>query len=170
VVRVKGHVPSEPKSLDDVRSQIVAIIKQQRATEAASKLAISMSEAVKKGADPATVAKGNGGGVSYVKPAFVGRSQAGVPAQLLSAAFQAPDPNAGRSVETVALDNGNQAVLLVTAMKPGDASGLKDQDREKELRSLSREDGNAEFGAYLAYLRQQAKIKINAKNMEQSDQ
>lgn len=170
VVRVKGHVPSEPKSLDDVRSQIVSIIKQQRATEAASKLAISMSEAVKKGADPATVAKGNGGGVTYVKPAFISRSQTGVPPQLLSAAFQAADPNAGHSVETVALDNGNQAVLMVTAMKPGDASGLKDQDREKELRSLSREDGNAEFGAYLAYLRQQAKIKINAKNMEQSDQ
>ncbi len=171
VVRVKGHVPSEPKSLDDVRSQIVSIIKQQRATEAASKLAISMSEAVKKGADPATVAKGNGGGVSYVKPAFVGRSQAGVPPQILTAAFQVADPTAaGRAVQTVALDNGNQALLLVTAVKPGDASGLKDQDRDKELRSLSREDGNAEFGAYLAYLRQQAKIKINAKNMEQSDQ
>ena len=171
VVRVKGHVPSEAKPLDDVRSQIVSIIKQQRATEQASKLAISMSEAVKKGADPATVAKGNGGGVSYVKPAFVGRSQTGVPPQLLAAAFQVADPTAaGRAVQTVALDNGNQAVLLVTAVKPGDASGLKDQDRDKELRSLSREDGNAEFGAYLAYLRQQAKIKINAKNMEQSDQ
>lgn len=170
VIRVKGHVPSEPKPLDEVRSQIVSIIKQQRATEQASKLAVSMSEAVKKGADPAALAKSNGGGVSYVKPAFISRSQAGVPAQLLTAAFQAPDPGAGRTVETVALDNGNQAVLLVAAMKPGDPSALKDQDREKEMRSLSREDGNAEFGAYLAYLRQQAKIKINSKNMEQSDQ
>ena len=171
VVRVKGHVPNEAKPLDDVSSQIVSIIKQQRATEQASKLAINMSEAVKKGADPATVAKGNGGGVSYVKPVFVGRSQTGVPPQILAAAFQVADPTAaGRAVQTVALDNGNQAVLLVTAVKPGDASSLKDQDRDKELRSLSREDGNAEFGAYLAYLRQQAKIKINAKNMEQSDQ
>ena len=170
VIRVKGHTPSEPKSLDDVRSQIYSILKQQRATEAASKLAISLSLEVQKGADPATLTKGKGG-VSFVKPAYVGRSQTGVPLQILSAAFEAPDPaSSGRTVKTVALDNGDQAVLLVTAMKPGDPAALKDEDRNRQMQNLSREDGSAEFGAYIAYLRQQAKIKINSKNMEQSDQ
>jgi len=170
VIRVKGHVPSEPESLDQVHSQIVAILKQQRATEAASKLASSMSEEVQKGADPAAVAKGKGGGVSYVKPAFVGRNQQGVPPQILQTAFAAPVPaSGGRTVETVALDNGNQAVLLVTAMKPGDATALNDEDRKRQMQNLSREDGNMEFAAYMAYLRQKAKIKINTKNLEQSD-
>ena len=168
VIRVKGHVPSVPKALDEVRSQIVSILKQQRATEAASKLAISMSLDVQKGADPASFAKA---GVSYVKPAYVGRNQTGVSPQILMAAFQAPDPaSAGRTVKTVALDNGDQAVLLVTAMKPGDPSTLKGEDRNRQMQGLSREEGNAEFGAYIAYLRQQAKIKINTKNIEQSDQ
>ena len=170
VIRVKGHIPSEPRSLDEVRSQIVSILKQQHATEAASKLAISMSQEVQKGGDPAAVAKAKGGGVSYGKPVFVGRNQQGVPPQLLTAAFQAPDPAAaGRTVETVALDNGNQAVLLVTALKPGDATALNEQDRQKQMQGLSREDGNAEFAAYMAYLRKQAKITINTKNLEQSD-
>ena len=170
VVRVKGHVPSEPMSLDAVHSQIVSILKQQRATEAASKLAVSMSQAVQKGADPAVVAKGNGGGVSYTKPVYVGRNQQGVPPQLLTAAFQAPDPaSGGRTVETVALDNGNQAVLVVTAVKPGDATALDEQARKQQMQALSREDGNAEFAAYMANLRKQAKIVINTKNMEQSD-
>ncbi len=170
VIRVKGHVPSVPKTLDDVRSQIYSILKQQRATEAASKLAIGMSLEIQKGADPASFAKAKGG-VSYVKPAYVGRSQAGVPSQILTGAFQAPDPAvAGRTVKTVALDNGDQAVLLVTAMRPGDPSTLKDEDRAKQMQALSRADGSAEFGAYIAYLRQEAKIKINSKNMEQSDQ
>ena len=169
VIRVKGHVPSVPKSLDEVRSQIVSILKQQRATEAAAKLAVSMSQDVQKGADPAAVAKGKGGGVSYVKPAYVGRNQTGVHAQLLTAAFQAPDPaSAGRTVETVALDNGDQAVLLVTGVKPGDATTLDAQARQQQMQGLSREDGNAEFAAYMANLRKQAKIVINTKNMDQS--
>ena len=171
VVRVKGHVPSMPKSLDEVRSQIYSILKQQRASEAAAKLAASLVLQVQKGADPAALVRQNGKGVSYVPPAYVGRSQEKVPAQILTAAFQAPDPTvAGRSVETVALDNGDQAVLLVTAMKPGDASTLKNPDKAKQMQDLARADGSAEFGAYLAYLRQQAKIKINTKNMEQGDQ
>ncbi|HEV2110522.1 MAG TPA: SurA N-terminal domain-containing protein [Gammaproteobacteria bacterium] len=169
VVRVKGHIPSAPKALDEVRSQIASILKQQRATEAASKLAIGLSQEVQKGADPAAVAKGKGG-VSYVKPAFVGRNQAGVPQQLLTSAFQAPDPaTAGRTVEAVALDNGNQAVLLVTAVKPGDATTLDAQQRQQQMQSLSREDGSAEFAAYMAQLRKQAKIAVNTKNLEQSD-
>jgi peptidyl-prolyl cis-trans isomerase D len=171
VIRVKGHVPSAPKSLDEVRSQIYSILKQQRATDAAAKLAVSLSQEMQKGTDPATLAKQHGKGVSYVAPVYVGRSQEKVPAQILTAAFQAPDPAvAGRSVETVALDNGDQAVLLVTAMKPGDVGSLKDEDKAKQMQDLVRADGSAEFGAYLAYLRQQAKIKINTKNMEQNDQ
>ena len=170
VIRVKGHVPSEHEPLDQVRSQIVSILKQQRATEAASKLAVEMSQEVQKGADPAAVAKSHGGGVTYVKPAYVSRTQQGVSGQLLTAAFHASDPaSAGRSVTTVALDNGDQAVLLVTAVKPGDASALDDQARKQQMQALSREDGNSEFAAYMANLRKQAKIVINTKNMEQSD-
>ncbi|HEV2332553.1 MAG TPA: SurA N-terminal domain-containing protein [Gammaproteobacteria bacterium] len=172
VVRAKGHVPSEPLPLEAVHTQIYNILKQQHATQQASALAISLGEQVKQGADPAALAKADKAkGVSYTAPAFVQRSQQNVSPQLLSSAFVAPDPaTAGRSVQTVALDNGDQAVLIVSAMKPGDAGALKDADRLKQLQSLSREQGNAEFGAYLAYLRQQAKIKINTKNMEQSDQ
>lgn len=172
VVRVKGHVPSEPMPLEAVRTQIYNILKQQRASQQASALAVSLTEQVKKGADPAALAKADKAkGVSFTAPTFVQRNQQNVPPQLLSSAFVAPDPvTAGKSVQTVALDNGDQAVLIVSAMRPGDASTLKDQDRLKQLQSLSREEGNAEFGAYLAYLRQQAKIKINTKNMEQSDQ
>ncbi|HET7176043.1 MAG TPA: SurA N-terminal domain-containing protein [Gammaproteobacteria bacterium] len=172
VVRVKGHVPSEPLPLEAVRTQIYNILKQQHAAQQASALAISLTEQVKKGADPAALAKvDKAKAVSYTAPAFVQRSQQKVPPQLLSSAFVAPDPaTAGKSVQTVALDNGDQAVLIVSAMKPGDAGALKDPDRLKQLQSLSREQGSAEFGAYLAYLRQQAKIKINTKNMEQSDQ
>lgn len=172
VVRVKGHVPSEPLPLEAVRTQIYNILKQQHAAQQASALAISLTEQVKKGADPAALAKADKAkGVSYTAPAFVQRNQQNVPPQLLSSAFVAPDPvTTGKSIQTVALDNGDQAVLIVSAMKPGDASTLKDQDRLKQLQSLSREQGSAEFGAYLAYLRQQAKIKINTKNIEQSDQ
>lgn len=172
VVRVKGHMPSEPLPLEAVRTQIYNILKQQRAAEQASALAVSLADQVKKGANPAALADTEKTkGVSYTAPAFVQRNDPKVPPQILSSAFTAPDPaSAGRSVETVALDNGDQAVLIVSAVKPGEVSALKDQDRLKQLRDLSRAEGDAEFGAYLAYLRQQAKVKINTKNIDQSDQ
>ena len=167
VIRVKGHEPSVPKTLADVRAQIVNILQQQRAAAEAQKLAATLLASLQKGGDPAALAKSNG--AAYSAPAFVTRSQQGVPPPILSSAFSAAQPaSGGRTVASVALDGGDQAVFVLTAVKPGDVTSLNDQQRLGAMRSLSREDGGAEFAAYLAWLRQQAKIKINTKNMDQS--
>ena len=165
VIRVKGHVPSEPKPLVDVRSVIIGLLQQQRAAEAAAKLASSLLGSLDKGGDAAALAKSNGAG--YSAPAFVTRNQQGVPVPVLSAAFTA---NNSRSSSVVQLDGGDQAVVVVSAVEPGDAAGLQDAQRQAALRELSREDGAAEFAAYIAYLRSQAKVKINTKNIEQSSE
>jgi hypothetical protein len=58
----------------------------------------------------------------------------------------------------------------VSAIKPGDTSGLTEQQKLGDLNSLSRQDGAQEFAAYLAFLRQKAKVEVNKKNLDQSDQ
>ncbi|MGE5623936.1 MAG: SurA N-terminal domain-containing protein [Bacillota bacterium] len=169
VIRVKGHEPSVPKALADVRGPIADLLQQQKAAAAATKLATDMLAAIDKGGDPAAVAKGNA--ATYTAPAMVSRNQQGVPLPLLTAAFTAAQPApGGHTVLTVPLDKGDQAVLVVSAVKPGDAATLQDPQRLAALRELSQEDGAAEFAAYLATLKQQAKIKVNAKNIDQSDQ
>lgn len=167
VIRVKGHEPSVPKALADVRAEITGVLQQQRAAAEAQKLATSLLASLRQGTDPAALAKSNG--TAYSAPAFIARNQQGVPQPVLSAAFTAAAPAAGgRTAASVTLDGGDQAVLVLTAVKAGDVTSLNDQQRLGALRDLSREDGAAEFAAYLAWLKQQAKIQVNTKNMDQS--
>jgi peptidyl-prolyl cis-trans isomerase D len=169
VVRVKGHVPSEPRRLADVHSQILSLLQQQRASAAAAKLTASLLDALQKGGDAAALAKANG--AVFTAPALITRNQKGLPLPLLAAAFTAPQPAAGaRSLSQVSLDGGDQAVLWVAAVKPGAASALSPEQAAAEKAELSRLDGTTEYAAYLAYLRQQAKVVINTKNIDQSDQ
>src|SRR5579863_5027195 len=90
VIRVKGHVPSVPKALVDVRTSIVDILQQQRAAAEAVKLAGSLLASVQKGGDPVALAKG--AGAAYTPPAFVTRAQQGVPLPILAA----PSPQLSR--------------------------------------------------------------------------
>jgi len=169
VLRVKGHEPSTPKALADVRAQISGILQQQQAAASAAKSASELLAALNKGRDPASLAKSNG--AAYTAPAFISRNQQGVPLSVLTAAFSVVEPGfGGRTSSTVALDGGDQAVLLVSAVKPGDVASLPDAQRLQAMSALSREDGSAEFAAYMATLKDRAKIKINEKNIDQSDQ
>jgi peptidyl-prolyl cis-trans isomerase D len=171
VIRVKGHEPSAPMPLVAVKDKIAAIVKQQHASDATAKLAATLLDELKKGQDPAAVAKTAGAGVSLVSPGFVTREQKAVAPGILSAAFAAPQPAAGaRSYATASLDGGDMGVLVVSGVKPGETADMKDTDRLMALRGLSRADGTTEFSAYLAYLKQQAKVEINTKNLDQSDQ
>src|SRR5207302_684855 len=96
--------------------------------------------------------------------------QKGVAPEILAAAFAAPQPAAGaRSYADVDL-GGDRAVLVVSAVKPGDAVSLDANQKLSEMSALSRLDGNQEFTAYLTFLRQQAKVIVNTKNLDQSDQ
>ena len=169
VIRAKGHEPSAPMPLASVKDKIAAAVKQQKAADETSKLAATLLADLKKGQDPAAVAKS--AGVTLVSPGFVGRSQQGVAPEILSAAFGTAEPAAGaRSYASAALPDGDVSVLVVSAVKPGDTAGMKDSDKLNAMRGLSQADGYADFAAYLAYLRAQGKVTVNTKNLEQSDQ
>jgi peptidyl-prolyl cis-trans isomerase D len=170
VVRVKGHTPSVAIPLDQVKFTIAGFVKQQHADEATAKLAASLMDGLKKGGDPAVLAKSTPG-VTLVSPGFVSRDQKDVPAQILSTAFTTPAPAVGaRSYADVSLEGGDQAVLVLSAVKAGASSVLADQARLSAMNGMSRQDGSQEFAAYLAYLRQQGKVTVNTKNLDQSDQ
>jgi len=170
VLRVKGHTPSEAIPLDAVKDKIAALVKQKQAADATNKLAASLLDSLKKGGDPAALAKANPG-VTLVSPGFVGRTQKDVPPQILATAFSTPAPVAGsRSYADVTLDNGDQAVLVLSAVKAGDTAGTTDQARLAAMNGISRQDGAQEFAAYMLYLRDQGKVVVNTKNLDQSDQ
>lgn len=169
VIRVKGHVPAEPKPLDQVRAQIVTLLKQQYAAQQTQKLADSLVKALRQGQDPAQLAKSDG--AVFTPARFVGPQDTSLPQAVSMAAFAAPQPVAGgRTVSAVALGSGDQAVYLLTAVKPGTTTGMNEQQTTAESRALGRAVGGNDFAAYLAYLHRGAKIKINTANVEPQDQ
>lgn len=166
VIRVKGHTPSEQKPLADVRSQILELLQQQQAENQAAQAAATVATAIRDGQSPVSVARKYGATLVLAK--FVGRHDNSVPAPLLTAAFAAMQPTAKVPViEAVALGNGDQGVFVVSDVKPGDLAGMDKQQAQMTRRDLMRMNAQAEFAAYVANLRQHAKIKINRDNMQQ---
>lgn len=166
VIHVHGHTPSAQKPLAEVRDQIVATLKQQDASQLAQRVAAQVQGALAAGQAPSQVAAKYQ--LKFVPAKFVSRGDSSVPAAVLQAAFAAPPP-AGKTAATgvVALASGDQAVYLLTAIKAGDVSGLNKDQRLAQLQRLTSSNAQAEFAAYVATLRQHAKIKINSANIQE---
>ncbi|MGH8401009.1 MAG: SurA N-terminal domain-containing protein, partial [Gammaproteobacteria bacterium] len=166
VIRVKGHTPSEQKPLSEVRPEIVQILQQQQAEKQAAQVASEVTAALKTGQPLVSVAHKYA--AKLVTAKYVERHDDSVPAALLTVAFAAAHPVAKRPViESVALGGGDQAVFILSDVKPGDITGMDKQHAESSSRDLMRMNAQAEFASYLANLRQHAKIKINRDNMQQ---
>jgi peptidyl-prolyl cis-trans isomerase D len=166
VIRVKGHTPSEQKPLSEVRPEIVKLLQQQQAETYAAQAATDVGTALKAGQAPTSVAHKYSAKLTAAK--YVERHDSSVPAALLTAAFAAPHPAAKRPVvESVALADGDQAVFILSDVKPGNLAGMDKEHAQMSTRDLMRANGQAEFAAYLANLRQHAKIKINRENVQQ---
>ncbi|MGH8373171.1 MAG: SurA N-terminal domain-containing protein [Gammaproteobacteria bacterium] len=166
VIRVKGHTPSEQKPLAEVRSEIVKLLQQQQAEKQAAQVASDIKTALEAGQAPAAVAHKYD--AKLVAAKYVERHDSSVPTPLLNAVFAATRPAAKQpAIEAVGLESGDQAVFILSDVKPGDLAGMDKQHTQTSSRDLMRMNAQAEFAAYLANLRQQAKIKINRDNMQQ---
>jgi len=166
VIRVKGHIPSEQKPLTVVRDQIVALLKQQQATQKARQIAQTAEAALKSGQAITQVASKYD--LKFTPEKFVNRTDASVPPQVLSAVFVSLKPASGVSESgTVALADSDQVVFVLTGVKAGNVSDLSKDQIVVKLQELTRLNANAEFAAYLENLRQHAKIKINDNNIQE---
>ncbi|HKT31755.1 MAG TPA: SurA N-terminal domain-containing protein [Gammaproteobacteria bacterium] len=166
VIRVQGHVPSTQESLASVRDRIVATLRRQQATLQAQTIAAKVQAALDSGQSAAQVAARYQ--LKFTADKFVSRSDTGVPAPVLSAAFAAPPPGSkAPQTGVVALAGGDQAVYVVTAMKAGGISGWDKAQRIAALQQLTRANAQSEFFAYLETLRQHAKVKINSANIQE---
>jgi peptidyl-prolyl cis-trans isomerase D len=167
VLRVTDHKPSQQLPLYQVQDQIVARLTEEKARAAATQAANALAKRIETGEPYLTAATAAG---ATVFPAqAVGRqgpvAEGGAPMvpELLKTAFQAPRPAVGKvSAGVTTLASGDAAVFIVTAARPGTpesfGASLADQTR-----GLAQQQAIAEFTAYVAQLRQAAKIKRNDK-------
>ena len=158
IFQVLAHHPPAPEPIASVRQQIVAAITRSRSSAAALAAANAAVRQLQGGTPFDAVAKDLG--VSAAPPAFIAREDQQVPAQVRSAAFAAPHPGARPDYEALSLDDGDAALIEVSAIKPGEPGANQTTDQQLVDDYLKR-DSDAEFSAYLLDLQQHASIKRN---------
>lgn len=160
IVKVLEHRKAAPKPLAEVRDEVVAALRQQRAAEAARAAAEAARARLEAGESLESVARALG--VTAEPARFVGRGDPSVPAELIEAAFAARRPQAGKPVwQAVTLDqDGGAALLAVTQARLEPQTGNA-QLRAQRISEAAQRAGRADAAAYVLEMRRKAKVKIN---------
>ena len=151
--RVVDYKAAAPKSFDEVKAGIEALLK----LEAASKLAISKGEAALKDLrDGKNVA-----GVEWIKEVTVDRKNAqGLTDLAMSQVFKT---NTAKLPAYSGLADSKQGYLLVKVIKV-DSSSLADEETKKAAKAqLNAALANEYIAAYKQSLREKAKVTVNEK-------
>ncbi|QXP84678.1 SurA N-terminal domain-containing protein [Methylococcus sp. Mc7] len=155
VLRLKEHRPAEAKPLAEVRGRIVTQLRDQAARQKTQGIADAALEEIGAGKTLGEVAKAHNWKVTG--PLTVKRDASEVAAAVVNAAFGTRELN--RPI-LVALENGDQAILRIAAIKEGEASPEADKDMETVRQSLARSAGQKEFAAFVAEMRRSADVYI----------
>lgn len=144
VVRVVDHREASTRPLDEVRDEIAATLRQERARKAAEQAAQAGAEKLRAGQSWTEV----GGEGKPEEPGLVERNDPKLPVPVRGVAFTLAVPAEGQaSVGTAAFDNGDAAIVRVTQVEPGEVTktdaGAADQERSMLGQLMGRETSEA---------------------------
>ena len=163
VLSATDHVLPQQKPLEAVRADVVAAWKKARGAELAGQTA---GEAVKRltaGEPWDSVAKSLG--AAPEAPKFVARSDQAVPLDVRKEAFDGPKP-AGKPVySSVALTDGDAAVVQVSAVRE-DPGGDAKADSAEARREFAQAIAAAETQGYAAAARADSKVILNPQALD----
>jgi hypothetical protein len=78
---------------------------------------------------------------------------------VLAVAFRLPQPDAGQvALGSATLANGDQVVLEVARVAPGQKDGLTEDERKQLARQLAQQTGAVQFDRLLDSLRTKTKV------------
>lgn len=156
VVRVKDHKPAAPKPLGEVASVIRTTLLTQGAQEKAKVLANQLLSSLKSGVKPEELASQQK--LYWADAGFIGRGETKISPVLVRESFRLPRPVSAPGFAMVPLPNGDVAVVVVSAVKEGDATNA--EERKAVAQMLMDVNANSEFSAMVSQLKRDAKIKI----------
>ena len=100
-------------------------------------------------------------GGSWTEPAWLRRTDTGVPVEILTSVFNSSLDGEGAQIrERVPLANGDEAVLLMTAVRPGSADRLTRDELQARLTALAQATAGFELAGYAQHVREQASVRI----------
>jgi peptidyl-prolyl cis-trans isomerase D len=156
VVRVADHREAAAVALDEVREEIVAALRQERALKAAAAAAAAAAEKLRDGADWAAVA----GEDQLQGPELVSRNDPKLAAPVRGVAFSLPVPADGQSsVGTATFEDGDAAVVRVTKVEPGEATTPAVEGVDPARSMLGRLMGRQAYDAVLEDMESRADVE-----------
>lgn len=158
VLRVTDHKPAGTYPLEEVEEQIVDIIKRDKASAQLAERAESLRQKLEAGGDFAELAEAEG--LTLETSDKTRRGGFGQRGEIISRAFEMPA--SGSAVETFATSDGDQVVLELRDVRPGDLARQSREQRRALLQQLASANGNAELAAVQEYLSSRADIEVSA--------
>ncbi|MCG6975479.1 MAG: SurA N-terminal domain-containing protein [Acidiferrobacterales bacterium] len=158
-LRVTDVKPARQKPLADVRPEIVATLRQQKAAEQARELGREMVLAARKGKSLAALAKQHG--LAHQPAQSLSRDSKKDRA-LVTAVFSASKPE-GKTpvVDGVDLGGSGYAVFALHSVQSGDVKNIKRAQRDKLNDELAKRRGTGYYYSYLSGLRKRSDVTIN---------
>ena len=156
VLRVLEHEETAAKPLDEVRDEILAILRDKRAADAAIAKAEEMAEALQAGEDLLVAA----GGYEVEDLGLISRNAAQVPTEALDFAFRLPRPGqGGRGYGSLSLNDGDGALVILSEVVDGSLEGVDETTRDQTRRSLAQGIGRSYYEDLLSDLESRADIR-----------
>jgi peptidyl-prolyl cis-trans isomerase D len=163
LVKVTAHHKAEVKPLDQVRADIVTLLKPDRGVAAAKAAAEELEKKLEGGEKLATAA---GQSKVTVEPArFISRGDPSIPAALRTAVFEAPRPEGKPVVRSASLDDGSTAVFVVSRTRVGDTQANPQLALQQDL-MLAQRAAAGDIAAYVNEAKRKAKIEKNPRVFE----
>ncbi len=159
VVRVADHEPAGVKSLEDNAAMIEADFRQNRASELAAEFGERLLEDLRAGERTLQdVASAHAWRLE--EAGAVRRDQPGVPADVLSKAFQVPPPpDTGSGFAGTVSTAGDFLLIEVSEVQGGTLDALPDAERPLIAEQAAEQAGNAELRYLTRDLRARADIE-----------
>ncbi|CDI03974.1 putative PpiC-type peptidyl-prolyl cis-trans isomerase [Candidatus Competibacter denitrificans Run_A_D11] len=161
VIRSKGHRDATPRSLEEAREEIGKLLRETKAREALAKDIETMKSRAVQGIHLQTLA--NEFGATFKDAGLIGRDTPAVDRALLDVTFRLPQPESGKvALGSTALANGDQALLEVVRVVPGQKDALSADERKALAQQLAQQIGRKQFGGLLDSVRTKIKVVTHA--------
>ncbi len=155
VLRVNEHKAAGTRTFDEVKADIIARIKQEKANERAETKAKEYAASIRAGKAE----------VDLTAKTKLRRYDREVNTAIVTKAFRMPAPKAGPSIDTAGLPAG-YAVVVVDKINP--AEGIDDNVIASLQQQLSNQYSNQDYTSLIAYLKARAEIKYASDLDEQT--
>lgn len=161
VFKVTQYNEASLQPLSEVREQVEATLRSQKADELLAARADSIVEAVEAGGSLAAAAEEYGANLS--EPKMIGRDTRDTDPTVVFTAFTAPKPQSPDDavVRRVRNQTGGYTVLSVDAVLPGRPESIPLEERDEGKLMLAQQSGIGDYSAFVEALVEDAKIVVD---------